>query len=71
MPDMSKMMGGMNIFFVVMMAVFVYSMPAAIGMYIVTTTIFGVVQQVIQYRPMIKAKWATWRGAPQIIEETK
>lgn len=40
MPDMSKMMGGMNIFFVIMMGAFVRSMPAAIGLYILTTTLF-------------------------------
>jgi len=67
MPDMSKMMGGMNIFFVFMMGAFVRQMPAAVGLYIVTTTLFGVVQQVIQYRPMIKLKWFTKPGTPEII----
>lgn len=69
MPDMSKMMGGMNIFFVFMMGAFVRQMPAAVGLYIVTTTLFGVVQQVIQYRPMIKLKWFTKPWTPEIISE--
>ncbi len=68
MPDMSKMMGWMNIFFVFMMGAFVWQMPAAIGLYIVTTTLFGVVQQVVQYWPLIKAKWFTKPGKPEIIE---
>ncbi len=67
MPDMSKMMGGMNIFFVFMMGAFVRQMPAAVGLYIVTTTLFGVVQQTVQYWPMIKLKWFTKPGSPEII----
>jgi membrane protein insertase Oxa1/YidC/SpoIIIJ len=69
MPDMSKMMWGMNIFFVFMMWAFVWSMPAAIGLYIITTTLFGVVQYTVQYWPVLKAKWLAWRWVPQIIEE--
>ncbi len=56
MPDMTKMMGSMNIFFVVMMGLFVRGTPAAIGLYIVTSTLFGVVQQTIQYWPVVKIK---------------
>ncbi|MBP7847628.1 hypothetical protein KA013_00160 [Patescibacteria group bacterium] len=67
MPDMSKMMGGMNIFFVFMMGAFVRQMPAAVGLYIVTTTLFGVVQQTVQYWPMIKLKRFTKPGSPEII----
>ena len=69
MPDMSKMMGSMNIIFVVMMGAFVRSMPAAIGLYIITTTLFWVIQYTVQYRPVLKAKYLAWRGVPQIIEE--
>lgn len=68
MPDMSKMMGSMNIFFVIMMGGFVRGMPASIGLYIVTTTLFGVIQQARQYRLLIKAKWLARRGKPEIIE---
>ena len=55
-PDMSKMMWYMNIFMVVMMASFVYTMPAWIGIYIITSTLFTVVQYSIQYRELIKVK---------------
>jgi len=43
-PDMGKMMGFMNYFLVFMIGSFVYSMQAGVGLYIVTTTIFSVVQ---------------------------
>lgn len=43
-PDMGKMMGFMNIFLVFMIGSFVYSMQTGVGLYIVTTTIFSVVQ---------------------------
>lgn len=56
MPDMSKMMWMMNYFFVAMMWAFVWSMPAAIWLYVVTTTLFWVVQQWRQYWPVIRAK---------------
>jgi YidC/Oxa1 family membrane protein insertase len=59
-PDMSKMMWGMNIFLVVMIGYFVYSLNAAVGLYIVTTTIFSVVQYGYQYRALLKAKWMEW-----------
>lgn len=68
MPDMWKMMWFMNIFFVIMMWWFVWSMPGAIGLYIITTTLFGVLQMVYQYRALLKAKYLAWRGVPQIIE---
>lgn len=61
MPDMSKMMWSMNIVFVVMMAGFVWNMQSAIGLYIITTTFFGVIQQAIQYRPVLEAKRQTMR----------
>jgi len=56
MPDMSKMMSYMNIFMIFMMMIFVWTMPAAIGLYIVTTTLFTVVQYSIQYRELLKIK---------------
>ena len=46
-------------------------MPAAIGLYIVTTTLFGVAQYVYQYRPVLRAKFLARRGLPEIIEEDK
>jgi membrane protein insertase Oxa1/YidC/SpoIIIJ len=59
-PDMGKMMGFMNIFLVFMIASFVYTMNAAIGLYLVTTTLFSVVQYGWQYRAILKAKWTEW-----------
>jgi YidC/Oxa1 family membrane protein insertase len=59
MPDMSKMMGFMNIFLVFIMGSFVYSQAAAIGLYIMITSLFSVVQYVVQYRVLVRAKLQT------------
>ncbi len=56
-PDMGKMMWFMNIFLVFMIGSFVYSMQTWVGLYIVTTTVFSVVQYAWQYRALLKAKW--------------
>lgn len=56
MPDMSKMMWYMNIFMVFMMSTFVLSMPAWIWFYIITTTLFTIIQYSIQYRELLKAE---------------
>ncbi len=56
MPDMSKMMWYMNIFMVTMMSIFVYTMPAGIWFYIITSTFFTIVQYSIQYKELIKVK---------------
>lgn len=69
MPDMSSIMWNMNIVFAIMMGWFVYSVAAAVGIYIITTTLFGVVQQTIQFWPAIKAKYYAATGKPTIIEE--
>jgi len=55
-PDMSKMMWYMNIFIVLMMASFVYWMPAGIWIYIITSTLFTITQYSIQYKELIKVK---------------
>ena len=55
-PDMGKMMGFMNYFLVIMIGSFVYSMQTGVGLYIVTTTIFSVVQMWRQYKALLKAK---------------
>lgn len=59
MPDMSKMMWFMNIFLVVMIASFVYSVAAGIWLYIITSTLFGVAQLYYQNRVLINAKIQT------------
>ena len=56
-PDMGKMMWFMNIFMVFMIGSFVYTLQAWIGLYMVTTTVFSVVQYSRQYRALLKVKW--------------
>ncbi len=56
-PDMGKMMWFMNIFLVFMIGSFVYSMQTGVGLYIVTTTIFSVLQYSWQYRALLRVKW--------------
>ena len=56
-PDMSKMMWYMNIFMVFMMMMFVFTMPAGIGIYMATTTLFTITQYSIQYRELLKIKF--------------
>jgi len=68
---MSKMMGFMNIFLVFMMGSFVYSTQAGVGLYIVITTLFSVLQYAYQYRVLLRAKWQLlWKkkGSPEIVE---
>ncbi len=59
-PDMGKMMWFMNVFLVVMIGSFVYTLNAAVGLYIVTTTLFSVCQYGYQYRAILYAKWKEW-----------
>ncbi len=55
-PDMTKMMGFMNIFLVIMISIFVYNSAAGIGLYIITSTLFGVLQLYHTNRILINAK---------------
>jgi YidC/Oxa1 family membrane protein insertase len=57
MPDMSKMMGTMSIGMSLMMGALVYSLNSAIGMYLVTTSLFSIAQYGRQYRALIKVKF--------------
>lgn len=59
MPDMAKMMKVMNIFLVGMIAIFIYSVASGVGLYIITSTFFGVVQLYLQNRVLINAKLKT------------
>lgn len=59
MPDMSKMMWPMNLFIVFMMWSFIRSTQSGVGIYLVTTTLFSVIQFAIQNREMLKIKRAT------------
>lgn len=58
-PDMSKMMWFMNYFLVFMIASFVYSVAAGIGLYIITSTLFWVLQVYYTNRILINAKLKT------------
>lgn len=59
MPDMSKMMGFMNYFLVFMIWSFIYSVAAGIWLYIITSTLFGVLQVYYTNRVLINAKIKT------------
>lgn len=69
MPDMSKMMGFMNIFMAFMMGSFIYSTPSGVGIYLFTTTLFTIVQYTMQNRQLIKIKRETRnvKDKPQIV----
>ena len=56
MPDMTKFMSMMNRMLVGMMMLFVYWMPAAIWLYIITTTLFSLLQYSWQYRLILKTR---------------
>jgi membrane protein insertase Oxa1/YidC/SpoIIIJ len=58
-PDMSKMMWFMNYFLVFMIGSFIYSVAAGIGLYIITSTLFGVLQVYYTNRILINAKIQT------------
>ncbi len=59
MPDMQKMMWPMNLFMVFMMGTFIWSTQNGVGLYLVVTTIFSVVQYLIQNREVVKIAWLT------------
>lgn len=56
MPDMSKMMPMMNVMMVFMMGSFVYSVKSGVWLYILTSTLFGVLQFMRQYRLVLPIK---------------
>ena len=56
MPDMSGMMWSMNYIMAALMAYFVYSLQSWVGIYIVTTTLFGILQLCRQYRVLLQVK---------------
>lgn len=61
-PDMTGMMKYMNIFLVFMMGSFIYGTQAGVGLYIIVTTLFGLIQYIYQYRIVIQAKWFAWKN---------
>jgi membrane protein insertase Oxa1/YidC/SpoIIIJ len=72
MPDMSKMMWTMNIMMTLMMASVVWSIQSWVGLYLATTSLFSIIQYIIQYRVLLKAKWdALFHKNRPIVVETK
>jgi membrane protein insertase Oxa1/YidC/SpoIIIJ len=72
MPDMSKMMWTMNIMMTVMMASVVWSIQSWVGLYLATTSLFSIIQYVVQYRVLLKAKWdMLFHKNRPIVVETK
>ena len=57
MPDMSKMMWGMNIGMSLMMWLMVFGLNSAVGLYLLTSCLFSICQFSRRYRAILKAKW--------------
>lgn len=57
-PDMSKMMANMNIPLALVMAYIMYSTASGVWLYIMITTLFSVIQYMIQYRALLTVKLA-------------
>lgn len=69
MPDMSKMMWTMNIVMSGMMWFFTYSVQAWVGLYLLTTTLFWVIQYMYQYRLLLKVKFDSFFGKQSVIKK--
>ncbi len=70
MPDMQKMMWPMNLFMVFMMGTFIWSTQNGVGLYLVVTTVFSVVQYLIQNRNTVKIAWITrWVDTAKIVNK--
>lgn len=71
MPDMWNMMFIMNIMMTAMMAGLVYNFAAGVGLYLFVTSLFSVVQYLIQYRVLFKARLDLLfnKNKPQIVEK--
>ena len=57
MPDMSKMMWGMNIGMSLMMWLMVFGLNSAVWLYLLTSCLFSICQFTWRYRSILKAKW--------------
>ena len=73
MPDMTKMMWGMNIGMSLMMWLMVFGLNSAVGLYLLTSCLFSICQFSRRYRAILKAKWNEkfHKNEPTIIEPTK
>jgi len=73
-PDPTKMMGVMSLWMALMMGFLVYGLNSWVGLYLLTTSCFSVIQYTIQYRAVIKTKRNArfWnKNEPVIIEPEK
>ena len=70
MPDMTKMMSGMNIWMSLMMWLMVFGLNSAVGLYLLTSCLFSICQFTRRYRAILKAKWNErfHKDQPTIIE---
>ena len=57
MPDMTKMMSGMNIGMSLMMWLMVFGLNSAVWLYLLTSCLFSICQYCRRYRAILKAKW--------------
>ena len=57
MPDMNKMMSGMNIGMSLMMWLMVFGLNSAVWLYLLTSCLFSICQYCRRYRAILKAKW--------------
>jgi membrane protein insertase Oxa1/YidC/SpoIIIJ len=73
MPDMTKMMWGMNIGMSLMMWLMVFWLNSAVGLYLLTSCLFSICQLSRRYRAILKAKWNEkfHKNEPTIIEPSK
>lgn len=73
MPDMTKMMWGMNIGMSLMMWLMVFWLNSAVGLYLLTSCLFSICQFSRRYRAILKAKWNEkfHKNQPTIIEPNK
>ena len=73
MPDMTKMMWGMNIGMSLMMWLMVFWLNSAVGLYLLTSCLFSICQFSRRYRAILKAKWNEkfHKNEPTIIEPSK
>lgn len=70
MPDMSNMMWMMSVMMAVMMGALVYKLNSAIGLYLVTTSLFSICQMGRKYRAILSAKFHSifQKGKPTLIQ---
>ena len=57
MPDMTKMMWGMNLWMSLMMWLMVFWLNSAVWLYLLTSCLFSICQFSRRYRAILKAKW--------------